>query len=289
MNVTDVFYLKPFIKELPFNGDALNCPPCSPIKTVSSASLERAHFFQPVLSASVGRQASQIQVLCGKLDIQEGSFLARRNSNRLISLIQFIFNLFQGNYHQNCHVSVVTKIGKRHITVLEATESGSSGIKVKKFTIEQFRGYVAKDSNKRKGLGVMNHPSLTFHVTQQAKRVASYYGKNTAGYAWSNFLTVCFRSSRDNKEGQMRTRSTFEGDGGLKNSNGTVRRKAICSELVTDILKMAQLSLGVNMADLHSKRTTPRKFVKAAVGLGFGYSIITRDKYDDCKASLAEI
>lgn len=300
MNVVDVNYLKPFIRELPFNGDASNCPPCPPIGTMPSISavfstsaassnpLEKAHSFQPVLSEHIRKQASQIQLLCEKLDIREGSFLARRNSNRLISLIQFIFNLFRGTYYQNCHVSVVTKIGKHKITVLESSKSGHSGVKVNKFTIEQFRNYVALDSSKRKGLGVMNHPSLTTHVAGQAQRMASYYEKNTAGYAWKNFLTVCLLSSRDNEEGRMRTRSTFQGDGGLKNSDGTVRAKAICSELVTEILKMAQLSLGVPMADLHSKRTTPRRFVQAAVDLGFVYSIITRDKYDDCRASLVQ-
>lgn len=261
--------------------------------------------------------AEKVQTIFDHLNIEAGDFLARLDTNKGIVMAQKMIG--QGVYAQNTHIVTVVKLTADKITIFH---SGSAGVHSLEMSIKQFVDYVnngiAVLKNRkfqRQILGIGNVFFKTYVKIKKEENGTELVDKGEmAGYSYSRVITSGLRSSKDTRAGRRRTLSTLSSTT-LMNSNGTVRRNSMCSEMATEILKIAQINNKMSesderserivtekelaqwqvekiVVDLNSKRTTPAEFVKTALSHGFQYSVITKEEVQamiQAQPAIAEI
>jgi hypothetical protein len=193
--------------------------------------------------------ASNLSFSLKDLNLQAGDLVFRQNTNKGVEISQKI--LTKGSkYASATHVGIIVKVTDQAISILQAYPDG---IHIKKYTPETFKKYIQNE------LHVLRNPSLNGELKATALAFAKEYKKdNSKKYAYGHFINCAFQSVKDNTKGRYRTLYSLENNK-LMTSEGHERKASICSELASEIVKIAQFSKAV---EEHEEANTEKNLKK---------------------------
>lgn len=180
------------------------------------------------------------QAACNKADLRVGDIITCQKTNKVTAAGQKMF--MKGSpYAKATHMALVYSIDENGINLFESVNrKNQQGVYIMHYSPMEFKEYIGK------GMHVLRNKKLKDEIEQTTESFAEKYAekKIKTGYSFKHIGSLSTSSYKDTRKGRARTFNSFE-KSQLMTSKGEEREKAICSELVAEIVKIAEFKHAV--------------------------------------------